>query len=91
MPPGPRTRSKLVDLAATGLDLSQPVLVALAHSSAPAEAAAMRPQLHDRFKVIELREEQIGPAVTCHTGPGTIAVSVFQPSPEELKLLREDS
>ena len=88
-PPGPRTRARVLEILSTGIDISKPVFAVIVHASAPVEAAAIRPQIHELFKIEELVEEQIGPAVTSHNGPGTLGVSIFQPTPEEMAMLRQ--
>lgn len=80
--------ARLVERAAEGFEPSAPVMAALVHASAPAEAAQLRSLLEERLRVVELQERQMGPAVTCHVGPGTVGVGLFATTEEELKLLR---
>jgi len=80
-------RVRLLELAGDGLDRGRPVFVTLVHASAPAEAARLRLLLGDWFNIHELTERQMGPAVTCNLGPGTVGFGLFQPTDEELALL----
>jgi fatty acid-binding protein DegV len=63
-------------------------MAAVVHASAPAEAAQLRSLLEQRVNVAELVERQMGPAVTCHVGPGTVGVGLFATTEEELRLLQ---
>ncbi len=82
---------KLLDLVCEGADPKRPTFAVLVHASAPAQAAELRPRLTQRLPVRELVEREMGPAVTCHTGPGTLGISVFQPTDDELELVNSPS
>ncbi len=85
-----RAHARLLDLLATGIDRAAPVAVALVHASAPAEAAQLRPRLEARFNLTALVERQMGPAVTCHVGPGTVGVGLIQLEPDEVELVQSE-
>ena len=76
-----------LDLLSGGIDVTRPVMVSLVHASAPAELAELRVRVEAMFNVRELSEHQMGPAVTCHTGPGAVGAAVLQPTEEELELI----
>jgi len=78
-----RLLSQLVE----GIDPERPVLGALVQASAPADAAQLRDRLLARLDLKEIEDHQLGPAVTIHTGPGTVGAGLFQPTDEELELL----
>jgi DegV family protein with EDD domain len=80
--------ARLVDRAAEGVNPSAPVIATVVHASAPAEASQLRALLEQRLEVVELVERQMGPAVTCHVGPGTVGVGLFVATDQELELLR---
>jgi DegV family protein with EDD domain len=85
---GGRAHVRLLEIMTGLVDPSRPVFASLVHSAAPAGAAQLRLLLHRHYRIIELMEHQIGPAVASHTGPGTVGAGLFQPTDEELKLLR---
>jgi len=87
---GTKAFSRILELLEEPIDPARPVMASLVHASSPAGAAVLRRLLLSRFKVIELMENQIGPAVTCHVGPGAVGAAVFQPSDEETELLKVD-
>jgi DegV family protein with EDD domain len=89
-PSSSHAHRRMVELLADKVDPARPLFVSLVHSAAPAGAAELRLLLHQRFKITELMEHQIGPAVTCHTGPGAVGAGIFQPTDDELDLLRVD-
>jgi DegV family protein with EDD domain len=81
-------RVEAVRLLKDELAPDRPVFASLVHASAPADVAALQELVTSSFRVVELQQRQMGPAVTCHTGPGTVGVGLFQPTEEELELLR---
>ncbi len=89
-PRGPEAIAHLVERLAQGVDPSRPVLITLVHASAPALASELRAAVKKRFQLAELSERQMGPAVTCHVGPGAVGAGLLQPTEEELELLAPD-
>lgn len=77
---------RLIELAGEDVDVERPVLASVVHASAPAELADLRARIEARFDVHTVMEHQIGPAVTCHTGPGAVGAAILQPTAEELEL-----
>jgi DegV family protein with EDD domain len=85
---GRRVHPKLIGLFEERVDAGRPVFAALAHATAPKWSARLRELLEQTFPVVEVFESEIGPVVGSHTGPGTVGAILFQPSEEELELLR---
>jgi DegV family protein with EDD domain len=85
---GRRALRKLISLFVARVEPSQPVFVTLAHAAAPRRASRLRDLLEGTFNAVEVVESEIGPVVGSHTGPGTVGAIVFQPTAEELELLR---
>jgi DegV family protein with EDD domain len=81
-------REALIDRVVAGLDPTRPVFASLVHASAPAELVWLRQLLRSRLDIVELGEHQMGPAVMCNTGLGTVGVAVLQPTDDELETLR---
>lgn len=83
--------AKLLGRLIEGIDPGRPVLASLVQASAPADAAQLRDRLLARLNLRELGDHQLGPAVTSHTGPGTVGAGLFQPTEEELEILAPKS
>ncbi|HHQ48816.1 MAG TPA: DegV family EDD domain-containing protein [Acidobacteria bacterium] len=79
---------KLISILKGRVKVDRPVFVGIGHASAPRWAGKLREAIVENFKVIEVYESQIGPIVGTHVGPGTVGASFFQPTEEELELLR---
>lgn len=69
------------------LDASRPVVVAISHANAPVEADRLRQMVEQSFTVREIWQSEIGPGIGSHVGPGAFAVTVFQPTDEEMELV----
>jgi len=69
------------------IDPKRPVLGALVQASAPADAVQLKDRLSARLDIRQFGEHRLGPAVTIHTGPGTVGAGLFQPRDEELEFL----
>jgi DegV family protein with EDD domain len=85
---GRKAQPRLMELMRERVDSSRPVFGALAHASAPKWGGRLKELLTDSFDVVELLEGEIGPVVGAHAGPGTVGCILFQPTDEELELLR---
>ncbi len=85
---GKKAQPKLMEILRTRIDTSRPVFVAMAHASAPKWGERLKGLLVDTFDIIEMLEGEIGPVVGAHAGPGAVGCIVFEPSDEELELLR---
>lgn len=85
---GRRAQPRLMELLKERVDTTRPVFIAMAHASAPDWGRRLREQLMDTFDVVEMLEGEIGPIVGAHAGPGAVGCIVFEPTDEELELLR---
>jgi DegV family protein with EDD domain len=85
---GRRAQPKLMELLGERVDSTRPVFVAMAHASAPDWGRRLKDHLLDTFDVVEMLEGEIGPIVGAHAGPGAVGCIVFEPTDEELELLR---
>jgi len=85
---GRSVHPKLVELFRQRVDPERPLFAALAHASAPKWGTRLRELLETTFSIVEVIESEIGPVVGAHAGPGTVGAILFQPTDEELELLR---
>jgi DegV family protein with EDD domain len=85
---GRKAQPRLMEIMRERVDASRPVFAAVAHASAPKWGGRLKDLLVDTFDIVELLEGEIGPVVGAHAGPGTVGCIVFQPTSEELELLR---
>ncbi len=74
----PRTRRKavahLLEYAAERAGGNELTMAGILHADAPGDAAELRRQVEARFRVGELYEGEIGPAIGSHVGPGTVGL-----------------
>ena len=84
---GANAQPRLVALLKERVDAGRPVIAGIGHAAAPEWAVRLRSLLHDSFKVAELLENEIGPVVGTHVGPGCVGAAVFQPTADELGLI----
>jgi DegV family protein with EDD domain len=87
---GRRAHPRLIELLKERVKPERPVFAAIAHATAPMWAERLKEAVLKSFQVVELVESEIGPVVGAHAGPGTVGAILFQPSPEELELLKPD-
>ncbi len=87
---GRKTHARLLEIAHEHVDAKRPIFAAVAHSSAPKWAGRLRELLSQSFKVVEVLDGEIGPVVGTHVGPGCVGAFFFQPTPEELELLKPE-
>jgi DegV family protein with EDD domain len=84
---GANAHPRLVALLKERVDADRPVIVGIGHAAAAEWAVRLRSLLHDTFKIHELVENEIGPVVGTHVGPGCVGAAIFQPSDDELALI----
>jgi DegV family protein with EDD domain len=84
---GANAQPRLVALLKERVDPDRPVIAGIGHAAAPEWAVRLRSLLHDSFKIAELLENEIGPVVGTHVGPGCVGAAILQPSEDELALL----
>ncbi len=87
---GRRTHPRLIEILKGRVDASKPVFAAIGHATAPKWAGRLRELVEKSFDVVELFESEIGPIVGSHAGPGTVGAILFQPTPEEIELLKPE-
>jgi len=85
---GRRAQLKLVEILSEKVNTSRPVFVAVAHASAPMWGGQLKDLLTENFDVVEMLDGEIGPIVGAHAGPGTVGCILFEPTDEELELLK---
>jgi DegV family protein with EDD domain len=85
---GKRAQPRLMEILRERVKPGRPVFVATAHASVPEWSARLKERLVEAFDVVEMLEGEIGPVVGSHAGPGTVGCIVFQPTDDELELLR---
>ncbi len=78
---------RMVALLGGKVAADRPVLLAIGHAGAPAQAVRLRSLLHDALQVAEVFEAEIGPAVSVHVGPGCVGAAIFQPTDDEAALI----
>jgi DegV family protein with EDD domain len=85
---GRKAQPRLMEILESRVNLGRPVFAAVAHASAPKWGQRLKDLLMETFDIVEMLEGEIGPVVGAHAGPGTVGCIVFQPTDEELELLR---
>jgi len=85
---GRRAQPKMVEILSEKVNTSRPIFAAVAHGSAPKWGERLKELLTDTFKIVEMIEGELGPVVGAHAGPGTVGCIVFEPTDEELELLK---
>ncbi|HSS47910.1 MAG TPA: DegV family protein [Thermoanaerobaculia bacterium] len=84
---GRATHPRILEILKTRLNLKQPLVAGVSHGNAPAWADRLERRLRDTFQITELIQAEVGPVVGTHSGPGVVAVSVFQPEADETALI----
>jgi DegV family protein with EDD domain len=79
----PAAIRRLLEIMARRVDSTAASLrVAVMHAGAPEEAQALGEEIHRRFGVNDFFTGDIGPAISTHTGPGTVGVAFYVANPE---------
>ncbi|MFY9825241.1 MAG: DegV family protein, partial [Thermoanaerobaculia bacterium] len=84
---GRATHPRILEILKTRLNPKRPVVAGVSHGNAPAWADRLERLLRDTFQISELIQAEVGPVVGTHSGPGVVAVSVFQPEGDEAALI----
>jgi len=84
---GKAAHPRVVELFREHVDAERPVMVGIAHATAPIWAERLRTLLQQHFIITELLASEIGPVVGAHTGPGCVGAVMFQPTEEEMALI----
>jgi len=85
---GRRAQPRLIEIMRERVSADRPVFVAMAHASAPMWGGRLKELLTESFNIVEMLEGEIGPIVGTHAGPGAVGCILFEPTAEELELLR---
>ena len=85
---GRAAHPRILALFRERLEPGRPVLAAVAHAKAPVWADRLRGLLEAELKVREMLVGEMGPVVGTHAGPGTVGAALFQPTDEELELVK---
>lgn len=74
-----RTKGKavhrMIELAAQYAD-DRPVRVSVVHAGVPKEAEALKSRVAEQMECLELHVTMLSPAISVHTGPGTLGLAV---------------
>ncbi|MBZ5587933.1 MAG: DegV family EDD domain-containing protein [Acidobacteriia bacterium] len=84
---GANACTRIVELLRDRVDVDKPVLACIGQAAAPQLAARLRDLVREGFEVADLLENEIGPAVGAHVGPGCVGAAIVQPTDEELALI----
>jgi DegV family protein with EDD domain len=87
---GRAAHPRMIELFEQELEADRPVIGAVAHAKAPVWADRLKSLLEKRFRVEELHVAEMGPVVGTHAGPGAVGASLFQPTDEEMELLKAE-
>lgn len=82
-----RLLPRMVEILKGLIDPQRAVVVGVTHGRAVAEAAALKKLVEESFQVAELVDGETSAATAAHSGPGSVALAVFQPSVEETDLI----
>ncbi|HSL84192.1 MAG TPA: DegV family protein [Thermoanaerobaculia bacterium] len=85
---GRAAHPRMLALFQERLERGRPVVGAIAHARAPDWADRLRGLLEKELDVREMLLGEMGPVVGTHAGPGTVGAALFQPTDEELELVR---
>jgi DegV family protein with EDD domain len=78
---------RVIELFKQRVDVTRPVMVGIGHAGAPVLAVRLRSLLQDTFTISEMIENEIGPVVGTHVGPGCVGAAAFQPTEDEQALV----
>ena len=85
---GRKAHPRMIEIFKGRVESGRPVFAAIAHASAPKWADRLKELLVKEFNPIEVLEGEIGPVVGAHVGPGAVGAILFQPTDDELALLK---
>ena len=71
-----RAVDRMLELAAEYAN-GRPVRAAVARAGARGDAAALKQRVAGQFNCIELHTVEISPAISIHTGPGTVGIALI--------------
>jgi len=85
---GRAAHPRMIELFKKTIDPKRPVIAAIAHAKAPVWADRLKTLLERELTVAEIHVAEMGPVVGTHVGPGAVGASLFQPTDEEMELIR---
>ncbi|HEX6200167.1 MAG TPA: DegV family protein, partial [Thermoanaerobaculia bacterium] len=85
---GRAAHPRMLALFQERLEAGRPVVGAIAHAKAPVWADRLQGLLEKELDVREMLLGEMGPVVGTHAGPGTVGAALFQPTDEELELIK---
>jgi DegV family protein with EDD domain len=78
---------RLLELVQQRVDRKRPLIAAVFHANAAAWADNLERLVREQLQVTELIQAEVGPVIGANVGPGAVALSVFQPTDDELRWL----
>lgn len=85
---GRAAHPRMLELFKKRLEADRPVICGIAHAKAPVWADRLKGLLEQELDVIEMLVAEMGPVVGTHAGPGAVGAALFQPTAQELELIR---
>jgi len=85
---GRAAHPRMMELFKKKLEADRPVVCGIAHAKAPVWADRLKGLLEKELDVAELHVAEMGPVVGTHAGPGAVGAVLFQPTEQELELIR---
>jgi DegV family protein with EDD domain len=82
---GRAAQPRLLELLRQRLDPGRPVIAGICHANAPTWADSLERLVREQLQVAELIAAEVGPVVGANVGPGALAITVFQPTADELR------
>jgi len=84
---GRAVHPRLLELLHQRVDRGRPLIAGICHANAPAWADSLERLVREQLQVAELIAAEVGPVIGANVGPGALAVTVFQPTEDELRWL----
>jgi len=85
---GRAAHPRMMELFKKKLKPDRPVICGIAHAKAPVWADRLKGLLEKELDVAEVHVAEMGPVVGTHAGPGAVGAVLFQPTEQELELIR---
>jgi len=82
---GRAAQPRLLELLHQRVDRKRPVIAGLCHANAPTWADSLERLVREQLQVAELITAEVGPVIGANVGPGALAITVFQPTEDELR------
>jgi DegV family protein with EDD domain len=82
---GRAVHPRLLELLHRRVDRKRPLIAGICHANAPTWADSLERLVREQLQVAELIEAEVGPVIGANVGPGALAITVFQPTGDELR------